>query len=55
MAFNSAPAEPGYVMLLQIVKIQIILPTDLDLLCLSFSMRIYINNPDLDQIHLISN
>ena len=50
--FNPYPAEPGYTLPLQTVKIQISWllkkPTDLDLHCLSFSMWIYINN--LDQI-----
>ena len=49
---NSSPAEPGYVLPLQTVQIQISWllkkPTDLDLHCLSLSMWIYINK--LDQV-----
>ena len=45
---NPCPAEPGYTLPLQTVQIQISWllkkPTDLDLHCLPFSMRIYINN-----------
>ena len=44
---NPCPAEPGQVLLLKTVKIQISWllkkPTDLDLHYLSFSMQIYIN------------
>ena len=50
--FNPSPAEPGYTLTLQTVKIQnswlLKKPTDLDLHCLPFSIWIYINN--LDQV-----
>ena len=49
---NPCPAEPGYILSLQTVKIQISWllqkPTDLDLHCLPLSMWIYSNN--LDQV-----
>ena len=47
VAINPCPAEPGYVLPLQTVKIQISWllqkPTDLDLHCLPLSMWIYID------------
>ena len=49
---NPCPAEPGYTLHLQTVKIQISWllkkPIDLDLHCLTLSMWIYSNN--LDQV-----
>ena len=46
--FNPGLAEPGYAMPLQTVKLQISgllkKTTDLDLHCLPFSMRFFINN-----------
>ena len=54
--FNPCPAEPGYGLTLQIVKIQISWllqkPTDVDLHCLSFGIRICINN--LDQVNWLA-
>ena len=38
-AVNSSPAEPGYTLSLQTVKVQM-KPTDLDLYCLTFK---YVN------------
>ena len=50
LLLNPCPAEPGYTLPLQTVQNQISWllkkPTDLDLHCLPFSMRIYSNNPD---------
>ena len=54
---NPGPAEPGYVLSLQKVQIQVSWllkkPTDLDLHCLSFSIWICINN--LDQISWLAD
>ena len=47
---NPCPAEPGYILPLQTLYIQISWllkkPTDLDLHCLPFSIWIYVNNVD---------